>query len=58
MVTTSENSYFIVCNLVNDSVFFINAPRPAAAEFVFERFGFADAGEWFALDFFNQADDA
>ncbi len=58
MITTSENSDFVVGYLIDESMFFINAARPAAIEFVFERFGFADAGERFALNFFNQADNA
>ncbi len=58
MIAASENSDFVVGYLVNEPMFFINAARPAAIEFVFQRFGFADAGERFALDFFNQADNA
>ena len=58
MATTRKNSDFVAGYLIDDAVFFVNAARPAAGEFVFERFGFADAGEWFALDLFAETDDA
>lgn len=58
MITASENSDFIVDNLINNSMFFIYAARLATREIVFEWFGFADTGERFALDFFNQTNNA
>ncbi len=58
MKTTRENSDFVVCYLIYDAVFLIYAARPTAFEFVFKRFGFADADKRFALDFFYQAGDA
>lgn len=58
MVAAGEDSDFFVGYLIDDPVFLIYAARPTAFEFVFERFGFADAGERLAPDFFYQADDA
>ena len=58
MIPTRENSYFVVCYLINEPMFFINSTRPTTGKFVFERFGFADDCKRFAPNFFYQADDA
>jgi hypothetical protein len=50
MVTTSKDSDLVRCDLVNDPMLLIDPTRPAAGQFVFQRFRLADAGKGFTLD--------
>src|SRR5438105_4858209 len=57
VITASEDSNFVLLNLIHKTMFLIDAPGPTAAQFVFQRLGFAQARERVALRFSNQAND-
>lgn len=57
MVTTSKDSDLVGCDLIDDPMLLVDPTRPAAGQFVFQRFGFADTGKRFALDLSDQVDD-
>ena len=57
VVTTGENADFILLDLIDKAVLLVNAARPAAGKFMFERFGLAGAAKRITLDFLDQLED-
>jgi len=53
MITARKNPDLFVVNLIDETVFFINAFRPAARQFMFQRFRLADAAERFGASLLN-----
>ena len=58
MVSTGENSNLVRQYLIHQSVLLINAPRPAACQFVLEWFRLAQAGKRIALGVSCETNDA
>lgn len=49
MVAARKHDNHVVGNAINDAVFVVNAPRPAAGKLVFKRFRLANPFKWSAL---------
>jgi hypothetical protein len=58
VIPAGENSYLVLPHLVNKAVFAINAPGPAAFEFMFQGLRFSGAAEWLPLDIPDQANNS
>ncbi len=54
VVTTSENTNFVLLNLIYQSVLFIDATGPATGQAMLERFRLASAGKRITLNFLDQ----
>jgi hypothetical protein len=54
MKLTGNNDNSLFSNLVNESVFFGNAPAPITLELVFQWFGLANTPERLFLNIFDQ----
>jgi hypothetical protein len=54
MIAAGEDNEGLVGDLVHETVFISDAARPAAFEFMLERFGFADSAEGVAHGFDDQ----
>jgi len=58
MVATGQDPDFVFFDFIDQAVFPIDAPGPAAGKLMFERLGFASAVERVSLNFFYQLDNA
>lgn len=58
MTSAHDNQNFIIASFINEAMFIGNSSGSESREAAFERFGFAGALEWFALNFFYQAVDS
>ena len=58
VVTTSENTNFVLLDLIYQPVLFIDAAGPATGQTMLERFGLAGAGKRITLNFLDQLDNA
>ncbi len=58
MIPAGEDSNLILLHFVDEPVFPIASPGPAALQLVLQGLRFSGAAEGFTLDIANQADDA
>jgi hypothetical protein len=54
----SEDPDLVRQDLIDQSMFLVDAPGPAPGEFVLEWLRFPQAGEWVALNLADKTDDA
>ena len=58
VVTASENSDLVGQDLIDQSMFLVDASGPAPGEFVLEWLRLAQAGKWVPLNLANEANNA
>lgn len=58
MAPASKNSDLVRQDLIDQSMFLVDAPGPASGEFVLEGFRLAQTRIWLALNFANEVNDA
>ncbi len=58
VVAAGQNPDLVRLDLIHEPMLLVNPPRPAAGQFIFQRFGLSFAAKRIALDFLNQFQNA
>jgi hypothetical protein len=57
VIATGEDSDFVIPNLIDQTMFLVDSPRPATGQLVFKRFRPSLARKWIAMNILHEFDD-